>query len=234
MAKTKADKQGAPRPGEGFYSPAADPKAAKGTAPKKGAKTKKTAQAKPDPRATAARPAPGRSPLMQALDVKAGGKTDKDLTADASISAAEGDNRAQLIADIERIKNLRKPFGAFTQKLALPAREGYKRHWFNDEPGRVDEAVSNGWAHVKDKEDKPVRRVVGTGRDKGALHAYAMEIPKVFWDQDMQARHDAAQARIDEIKKNPFLSKPGHADKSDAGKFYSAKDQPLAVVQPHR
>lgn len=241
MAKKQTDKMGAPKAAEGFYSPAADKtaaKPAKGAAAekppaKKAAPAKAKTKARPDPRATAARPAPARSPLLQAIDVHPG-KQD-DLTADAAIGAVQGDNRAQLIADIERIKKLRKPFGTFTQKLALPQREGYKRHWFNDEPGRVEEALSNGWAHVQDsKSGQPVRRVVGTGRDKGALYAYAMEIPKVFWDQDMQARHDAAQARIDEIKKNPFRSKPGQADKSDAGKFYSAKDEPLSVQQPHR
>ena len=31
---------------------------------------------------------------------------------------------------------VRKPFGTFDQKLAYPSREGFHRHWFNDEPGR--------------------------------------------------------------------------------------------------
>lgn len=152
------------------------------------------------------------------------------MTADAGLTTS-ADNRGSLQADIARIRAQRKPFGAFTQKLAYPARPGYHRHWFSDEPGRVDEAVSNGWAHVNDKEGKPVKRVVGRGRDSGAMFGFLMELPKVFWDEDMASKHDAAQARIDEIKKNPFRAKPGQAQKSDADKFYSAKDEPVRMTQ---
>lgn len=170
-----------------------------------------------------------RSPLPrhERLEVQSG---QADLTADAALAPGL-DDHDQLKKDIERIRGLRKPFGTFTQKLALAIRPGYQRHWFNDEPGRVDEAASAGWAHVKDKDDKPVRRVVGRGRDSGALYAYAMELPKIFWDEDMRNRHEAAQARIDEIKKSPFRAKPGQAKSSDADKFYSAREEPVAITQ---
>lgn len=153
-------------------------------------------------------------------------------TADAAL--VPGATDAEILAkDIERIRKMRKPFGAMTQKLALPERPGYHRHWFNDEPGRIDEATSNGWAHVKDREGKSIRRVVGRGRDSGAMYGYAMELPIVFWQADQKARNDAAQARIDEIKKTPFRSKPGQGERADEGKFYSAKvDGVVDVRQP--
>ena len=157
------------------------------------------------------------------------------VTADVSLLAkVQPEDRASYAAEVERIRKIRKPFGAQTQKLALPERPGYKRHWFNDVAGRVDEAESNGWAHLKDKDSKPLKRVVGTGRDNKALHAYAMELPKVFWDEDMAARHAAAQARIDEIKTSPIRSKSGQAQKSDTNKFYSPHedDGPIKVIQP--
>jgi hypothetical protein len=62
------------------------------------------------------------------------------------------------------------------------------------------------------------------------MYAYAMELPLVFWEEDMKARHDAAQARIDEIKKNPIQARPGQAQASDRDKFYSPKDSAISVT----
>jgi len=148
-------------------------------------------------------------------------------TADAQMSPQI--DRKALAADIERIRKTRKPFGSMTQKLAYPQIPGYHIHWFSDDPGRVEEAENNGWAHVLDKTGQPVKRVVGRGRDGRALDGFLMKLPQIFWDEDMAYRHDAAQARIDEIKKAPFRAKPGQAQRSDAGKFYSPKEE--GVVQ---
>lgn len=221
-AKTKASAAQSPA-AKGFYSPdpVADPKAPvpKAAAPK----AKKPAVAK-----TKAPAAPKSAlPHLQTMHVV---QDEPDMSADAGLGDRLGDRDA-LQADIARIRAQRKPFGAFTQKLAYPARPGYHRHWFSDEPGRVDEAVSNGWAHVNDKDSKPVKRVVGRGRDGGAMYGFLMELPKVFWDEDMQAKNDAAQARVDEIKKSPFRAKPGQAQKSDQDKFYSAREEPVQMTQ---
>jgi hypothetical protein len=223
-AKTKASAAPAPAAAKGFYSPetASDPKvpAAKAAAPK---------AKKPKTKASAA-PAPGPRSALPHLETVRVDTQDEHMTADAGLTTRP-DDRGDLQADIARIRAQRKPFGAFTQKLAYPARPGYHRHWFSDEPGRVDEAVSNGWAHVGDKDSKPVKRVVGRGREGGAMYGFLMELPKVFWDEDMQAKHDAAQARIDEIKKSPFRAKPGQAQKSDQDKFYSAREEPVQMTQ---
>ena len=111
------------------------------------------------------------------------------------------------------------------QKLALPKRPGYHRHWFNDVAGRIDEATASGWSHVINPRDgKPMHRVVGSGRDNKALEAYAMELPEVFWQEEMVARHKIASDRVDGIKKRPAAAQPGQAQASDAGKFYSPHD----------
>lgn len=160
------------------------------------------------------------------------------LTADASIAPDSAPHDSETIEQaIARIRHVRQPFGVFTQKLALPKRTGYHRHWFNDVAGRIDEAKASGWSHVTNPSDgKPLRRVVGTGRDNGVLYAYAMEIPEVFWQEEMDGRHQAAQARIDAIKKNPFAAKPGQAQASDRGKFYDPGEAsgtgPLQVIGP--
>lgn len=144
------------------------------------------------------------------------------------------DDRVDIAADIERIRKIRRPLGAFTQKLALPVRRGYHRHWFNDVGGRVGEAIANGWSHVKDDEGKELRRVVGTGRDNGPLYAYAMEIPEVFWLEDMAARHEVARQSIDSLKSAPFRAQKGSMTAQDQGKFYNPQEENEGPLSVHK
>ena len=160
------------------------------------------------------------------------------LTADHALAPnAEPQDGETLEQAIARVRAVRSPFGVTTQKLALPVRPGYHRHWFNDVAGRIDEATTSGWAHVKDqKTGQPMKRTVGSGRDGGALIAYAMELPEVFWQEEMDARHKRAAEQIDAIKKRPFAAKPGQAQASDKGKFYDPTEGgtnagPLTVVK---
>lgn len=168
-----------------------------------------------------------------AVQVKPGLSADASLSPEAASTPV--DERAQLIADIEKIRALRKPYGTSTQKLALPKRPGYHRHWFNDAGSRVDEAKESGWAHIKGRDGGPIRRAVGTGRDNGVLYGFAMELPEVFWQEDMAARHKIAQGKMDAIKENPFRSKSGQAKASDKGKFYDPHEEsgtgPLQIVK---
>ena len=159
------------------------------------------------------------------------------VTGDASITPAsepkEGETLEQAIA---RIRGFRQPFGALHQKLALPQRIGYHRHWFNDVAGRVDEAKASGWAHIKNPRDgTPLKRVVGTGRDNNVLYAFAMELPEVFWQEEMDARHQQAKEKIDAIKAKPFRAQAGQAQASDQGKFYNPHEEtgagPLQVTK---
>lgn len=153
-----------------------------------------------------------------AVDVHPG--VSADVTFSPEVAAAPASEAETLAADIARIRQIRKPFGGMTQKLYLPQRVGYHRHWFNDVGSRVDEAVASGWSHIKGRDGSPIRRTVGTGRDNGAMMAFAMEIPEVFWLEDMAARHAEAAKRMDAIKKSPFQAKAGQAKPSDKGKFY--------------
>lgn len=153
---------------------------------------------------------------------------DPGLTADHTLSPEAqkpSEDRKTLVEDVARIRQMRKPFGAQTQKLALPKRPGYHRHWFNDVGGRVDEAKESGWAHINGQDGKPLKRAVGTGRDNGVLNAYAMELPEVFWQEDMDARHNEAQSKMDAIKESPARAKPGQASKADVGKFYNPVEE---------
>src|SRR5262249_28663036 len=143
------------------------------------------------------------------------------------------DASANLQTEIARIRKIRQPFGTLSQKLALAPRKGYHRHWFNDAAGRIDEALASGWTQIKDpKTGQPIRRVDGTGRDGAPMNAYAMELPEVFWQEDMNAKHAAAQEKVDAIKKSPFQARPGEAKASDKGKFYDPTESnaPLQVT----
>lgn len=152
---------------------------------------------------------------------------DEDLSGDQDVVASaeiDGEDIEESLDEaIARIAKIRKPLGTFSQKLAIPKRAGYHTHWFNDEGNRIAEALDNGWAFRK-KDGKPIKRAVGTGRDKGVLWACAMDLPEVFWLADMQTRHDIAQGKMDALKANPVVAPAGTAQKSDAGKFYSPSE----------
>jgi len=107
---------------------------------------------------------------------------------------------------------LRKPFGARDQKLAYAGRPGYHRHWFNDEPGRVDRAAEAGYTHVKDEQSgKNVQTVVGTARGGGPLLAFLMEIPEEWYQEDMAANDALVLERKQEIETGQ-LNKPSGRD----------------------
>lgn len=158
-----------------------------------------------------------------------GGSVDREIA--EGMAAETIDDEAALRAEIERIRAFRKPLGAYQQKLRLPERRGYKRHWFNDSAARVAEAEANGWSHVRDNDGKSICRPVGTGRDKGALYGYAMELPMVFWLEDMALRNKAASDKMAHLKANPFQAKRGTTTAADAGKFYDPSPSGEGPIQ---
>lgn len=91
----------------------------------------------------------------------------------------------------------RKPFGSMVQKLAVPPREGYHRYWFNEEPGRVDQAKENGYNFVLDANKKPMTRVV----NRAGQIAFLMEIPKEWFDEDLAAQQQAVDDKEDTIRR---------------------------------
>jgi hypothetical protein len=89
---------------------------------------------------------------------------------------------------------VREPFGEPHLKLQAPARAGFRRYWFNDEPGRVQRALAAGYSFVK-VNGRNTRNVVGRARNGQAQVAYLMEIPQAWFEQDMARQ----QAKVDEI-----------------------------------
>jgi hypothetical protein len=134
--------------------------------------------------------------------------------------------------EVRRIRAMRKPLGEFSLKLDIEKRRGYHTHWFNDAGARIDEALGAGWA-FRQRNGQRVRRAVGTGRDKGVLYAYAMDIPIEFWAEDLAARNQNATDKMASLKASPFRAPSGSAQKSDAGKFYSPVEGQEPIRQEH-
>jgi hypothetical protein len=177
-------------------------------------------------------PAPDVSQLYAPAEIALAGKGG-EVGDDAEFGASfEGETPEQTAA---RIRERRQPQGAFTQKLAYAARPGYYRHWFNDSPGRIDEALAGGWAFVRGKDRNPVSRHVGQGRDNKGQIGFIMEIPEIIRREDQDAFHRQAAQRIESLKAQPFRAAPGSAKPSDKGKFYDPKEEsgagPLQVVK---
>lgn len=171
--------------------------------------------------------------LQSHVPLERGGSADVEVA--EHMAAEVQDDPDQLAADIARIRQFRKPIGAMSQKLALPVRPGYHRHWFNDVAGRISEAEANGWAFVRGADEKPLSRCVGTGRDKGAQYAFAMELPLVFWQEDLDAKHKLASEKIDSLKGQIARVPSGKADRADKGKFYDPHEEsgagPVQIVK---
>lgn len=85
----------------------------------------------------------------------------------------------------------RIPLGTARTKLALPNHPGFHRHWFNDQGGRIHDALAAGYTHVEERLDGrgiKVKRRVGVNEDGTPLMAYAMEIRQEFHDEDQAAK----------------------------------------------
>ena len=95
----------------------------------------------------------------------------------------------------------RKPFGTLEQTMAYESRPGFHRHWFNDVKDRISRAQEAGYEHVKDNAGKNVQMVVGTAEGGGAMHAFLMEIPQDWYDEDMRAQQKLVDEREAQIKR---------------------------------
>ncbi len=157
-----------------------------------------------------------------ALDIEAGGASADAALHPEIVALAE---EVDLAAKIDEIRRSRQQWGSgLQQKLALPKRRGYHRHWFNDSGNRIEDAKSSGWSPIKGSDGKPIERVVGTARSGQPLRAFAMELPEAIWLEDLDAKNKLAEDQIEQVRTKPFRAPPGAAQKSDAGKFYSVDE----------
>jgi hypothetical protein len=159
----------------------------------------------------------GRVPLNDAARVRA--TSPEGAAGDAS--TREGAGRA----------SQRRPFGLREQKLAYPDREGYHRHWFNDEPGRIARARDAGYAPVMDESGKPVSMTVGVARGGGPQIAYLMEIPAEWYREDMAAQEAGHRDLMTQIKEGRV---PGGPTGADRNAQYVPRDVGITIREERR
>lgn len=158
----------------------------------------------------------GRVPLNEAARSRA---------AQSSVAgAAPGVGSARRVAS-------RRPFGLREQKLAYPDREGYHRHWFNDEPGRIARAGDAGYKQVLDESGKPVSMTVGVARGGGAQIAYLMEIPAEWYREDMAAQESGHRELMDQIREGRVPGGPTGADRQAQ---YVPRDVGISIREERR
>jgi len=113
----------------------------------------------------------------------------------------------------------RVPFGGQRLKMQLSKsdEDGFKKrgtvgHWFNDQDGRVEQAMSAGYTFVHPDNARSlghsaihegntdagskVSKIVTKGRDL-VMRAYLMEIKKEFYDEDYASKQ-AVNDKVDE------------------------------------
>jgi hypothetical protein len=112
--------------------------------------------------------------------------------------------------------------------------EGYHLHIFNDEPGRIEQALGVGYEFVSPDEvggtatnvvsrntdigDK-VRFLVGTSANAAPQYAYLMKIKQEFNEEDqaaLQIKNDA----VDDAIRGGRLTKDGHSTEG----FYTPRE----------
>jgi len=108
----------------------------------------------------------------------------------------------------------RVPFGAHRTKLQVTDEiKGYVMRWFNDQNGRIQQALDGGYEYVNKKEvpklgigdgqlhqensdlNSRVSKVVSRGEP--IIRAYLMKIKKEWYDEDQVAK-EQVNAQVDE------------------------------------
>lgn len=119
----------------------------------------------------------------------------------------------QRAAQIRELRGGRRALDGLNSRYPqLPPRTGFKTHWFNDEKGRVNRALRDGWVFSErpgytdkgvDLEKNPKKRIgvrVGTKEDLSDLFAYAMDIPTEIYDEDRRAKLESVDRKEQYIK----------------------------------
>ena len=120
----------------------------------------------------------------------------------------------------------RKPLGVSEQRLQANVPTGMTGRWVNDTPGRIQRALEGYYEFISSDGDVVQDReggrseIVGTGRDGGAMRAYLMAIPTVYYDKDQAAK----QSKIDEVEDAIKRGTPQQAAAQDEGAFYTPSE----------
>ena len=113
----------------------------------------------------------------------------------------------------------RNMFNGTQQRLAVYGSiPGYHLHIFNDEAGRIEQALATGYEFVEPHEvdletsrrvtetngavDNKIRHVVGKTEGNNAQYAYLMKIKQEYFDEDQKAAQDEISAKENYMLRN--------------------------------
>lgn len=111
----------------------------------------------------------------------------------------------------------RRTFGGMEQTMARPARPGFHRHWFNDEPGRIEQARAAGYTQVLLPNGQPDAIVVDKQQGK---KAYLHEVPLSWYKADMAAQQKLPDEKERAIQTGNAPGEDGSAPGLESGKTY--------------
>jgi len=98
-------------------------------------------------------------------------------------------------------------------------------HWFNDEPGRINQALKAGWVFIdaeaavlnsEVKEDLAKRRGyrVGSNEDGSPLMAYLMAIETEIYEHDQRAKQTVNDRIMEDIERNVPKADSGESNEN--------------------
>ena len=117
----------------------------------------------------------------------------------------------------KRVRRRVRPLGGQRRVFERPAREGFHRHFFNDEGTRIDDALDAGYEHVmRDGTKQKDRVLAGVNQDGSPLYAYLMEQPQEWRDEDLRISREPLR-EFEQAIKQGIVRK---ADDKDQTKFY--------------
>lgn len=125
----------------------------------------------------------------------------------------------------KRAPRRRRPLVGAQQKMARPQRDGFHRHWVNDEDGRPEMFMEAGYEFVPamgddgDNTSGNEEITVGVKPDGSPLKAYLMEQPDEFRQEDLAL----SRQPVREFEKALEGGIVEGADEKDKDSFY-AKD----------
>ena len=126
-----------------------------------------------------------------------------------------------------RKRKKRRPIGETDPRLHAPERPGYMRRFVNDIKNRIQRFLEGGYEFVQDEQARneagdekggAIRVVVGQlPEHQGVMHAYLMEIPNEYYNEDLEAKNNDRLA-VEETMRGGHVQ---GADRKDSDNFYN-------------
>jgi hypothetical protein len=136
----------------------------------------------------------------------------------------------QRAEQIIKMRGGKRPMDGLSSRFPqLPVREGFKTHWFNDEKGKIELKLQDGWTFSErpgfidkntDLVKNPTKRIgvrVGSKDDLSDLFAYAMDIPNVIHDEDRRAN-------LEDVDRKERYMKTGKVEVAGGMEFQKESD----------